>query len=93
MTEQIVYNLAHIPAYALFTILWLKAFRKRENASWPSMADVLIFVGLILFAISDEIHQSFVPGRSADLMDIGLDVIGIFFGLSVFKIFRAYNVL
>ena len=42
----------------------------------------------MLFAISDEFHQSFVPGRSASLMDIGLDLLGIVLGLGVFRIFR-----
>ena len=91
LTEQIISNLAHIPAYALLTFLWLKAFERR-SASHSFMAAALILFGLILFAVSDEIHQSFIPGRSASYMDIGLDFIGIFFGLVVFKIFRIVNV-
>ena len=50
------------------------------------MVNSLVLVGLVLFAISDEFHQSFVPGRTASFMDIGLDLIGIFCGLAVLKI-------
>jgi len=82
---EIIWNLLHIPAYFLITILWLKAFRTKESLRWPSNMQLLILVGLILFAFSDEIHQSFVPGRTASLMDIGLDILGIFLGLVVFK--------
>ena len=91
LTEQIISNLAHIPAYALLTFLWLKAFERR-SASHSFMAAALILFGLILFAVSDEIHQSFIPGRSASYMDIGLDFLGIFFGLVIFKIFKTFTV-
>ena len=91
LIEQIISNLAHIPAYALLTFLWLKAFERR-NTDHSFMAAALILFALILFAVSDEIHQSFIPGRSASYMDIGLDFIGIFFGLVTFKIFGIVNV-
>jgi VanZ family protein len=45
----------------------------------------------MLFAVSDEIHQSFVPGRTASFMDIGLDLIGILFGLWVFKLLGMFT--
>ena len=37
----------------------------------------------ILFALSDEYHQSFVPGRHMSLMDIIFDSLGILFGSSL----------
>ena len=37
----------------------------------------------ILFALSDEYHQSFVPGRHMCLMDIIFDSLGILFGSSL----------
>jgi VanZ family protein len=91
LTGQIISNLAHIPAYALLTFLWLKAFERR-NAGHSFMAAALILFGLILFAFSDEIHQSFIPGRSASYMDIGLDFLGIFFGLATFTIFKTFTI-
>jgi VanZ family protein len=91
LVEQIISNIAHFPAYALLTFLWLKAFERR-SASHSFMAAALILFALILFAVSDEIHQSFIPGRSASYMDIGLDLLGIFFGLATFKIFGIVNV-
>jgi VanZ family protein len=92
LIEQIISNLAHIPAYALLTFLWLKAFERRKFVGYFSRVNTLILIGLILFAVSDEIHQSFIPGRFASYMDIGLDFLGIFFGLVTFKIFGLINV-
>ena len=55
------------------------------------MVNALILTGLALFAVSDEIHQSFIPGRSASCMDVGLDGLGIFLGLSVFNKLKQPN--
>ena len=90
LSEQILSNLAHIPAYALLKILWLKSFVGTESRN-NIIVFSLILSGLVLFAVSDEIHQSFVPGRTASIMDIGLDVIGIFFGFWAFKMFGVFT--
>jgi len=92
LSEQIISNFLHIPAYAVLTILWLKAFERRKNAGHSFKSLLLILVGLMLFAVSDEIHQSFVPGRMASFMDVCLDVTGIFIGLSILKIFEILNI-
>jgi len=36
----------------------------------------------LLFALSDELHQSFVPQRDAQLLDVGWDVLGVTGGLA-----------
>ena len=84
LSSKIIFNLAHIPEYVLFTILWLKAF-KREFFSMRSFVNVLLLLGLCLFAALDEVHQAFVPGRTASMMDIGLDLLGIFLGFCIFR--------
>jgi len=90
LSEQIISNLAHIPAYAFLTFLWLKSFAGTEPKN-SIIVFSLILSGLVLFAVADEIHQSFVPGRTASFMDIGLDLMGIFFGLWAFKLFGMFT--
>lgn len=92
LSEKIISNFAHIPAYAVLTFLWLKSFKITRFGSRHNLISFLIFLGLIVFAISDEIHQSFVPGRSASFMDIGLDLLGILLGLGAFVIFGMPNI-
>ena len=36
-----------------------------------------------LYAVSDEVHQAFVPGRTVSLLDLGLDTLGILAVLAV----------
>ena len=89
LNEQIISNLAHIPAFAFLTFLWVKTFENNErlNFFWINS---LVITGLILFSISDEIHQSFVPGRTASIWDVGLDLIGIFLGFFIFSVCNKY---
>lgn len=41
-----------------------------------------------LFALSDETHQLFVPGRSFQLLDLAIDLIGICLGLLIYSMIR-----
>ena len=90
LSGQIISDLAHIPAYALLSFLWLKSFAVTESKS-NIIIFSLILSGLVLVAVSDEIHQSFVPGRTASPIDIVFDLIGILFGLWTFKLFRMFT--
>lgn len=52
--------------------------------TWPDRARARIAAVAVLIAgawgVLDEIHQAFVPGRSADLADLLADVIGALLG-------------
>lgn len=52
-------------------------------------SSVVFVLGLTeLYSLSDEIHQLFVPGRSFQLMDLGLDLLGGIIGLIIYERFR-----
>lgn len=50
---------------------------------------LLLLAGAICvgFAGLDEYHQSFVEGRGPSLRDVGIDSLGIFFGIMVVRLF------
>ncbi len=60
-------KLGHISAYGILFGLTFKATKSAKNS--------LVFC--ILYAMSDEYHQSFVPGRTPMLRDVGIDIIGM----------------
>jgi len=65
-------KLAHIMIYA---VLWLTLVRATD---WRRpLAATLV---ALLYAISDEIHQSFVGGRHGAPVDVAIDAVG--FGLA-----------
>lgn len=41
-----------------------------------------------LYAITDEIHQYFVPGRSCRIFDVFIDSCGVIFGICIYLIIR-----
>ena len=86
--RQVITNLAHVPIYALLSFLWFKSLASTRSGKSYFVIKWSILVGLVVFAIFDEIHQSFVPGRSASFMDLTLDFIGIFCGLGALRISR-----
>jgi VanZ family protein len=85
------YSLLHIPLYGILTLLLLLSIapNKRKMASPINPLNYLV-AGLIAFgvAIADEIHQAYLPGRHASIMDVFLDTIGIGLCVLVFRRFR-----
>jgi len=60
---------AHIFEYAV--LYWL-TFRAVNWEVYPRINYLSPFVFTLLYAIFDEIHQSFVPNRHAKIYDVGL---------------------
>jgi VanZ family protein len=60
--------LAHKAVHVLeYVIFYLLLYRATKSYSWS-------FLILLIYAISDEIHQSFVPGRSPKITDVIIDL-------------------
>ncbi len=71
--DTLLRKLGHITIYG---VLWLTLARA---ARWRH--PLLVTAIAILYAISDELHQSFVPGRHGSPLDVAIDAFGI--GLAV----------
>jgi len=71
--------------------LILKSFHLIEYSFLAFLLSIAIFkkkwviIIAYLYAISDEFHQSLVPGRSARFRDTLIDLIGIFIGVFIFQ--------
>lgn len=81
ITPAISSNLGHFGVYfVLATLAWwvLGGFGLEGRRWW------LIAFGLtVLYGLSDEWHQSFVPGRQPDILDVMVDGFGAACGLYV----------
>jgi VanZ family protein len=88
VNKVVLFNLAHIPAFALLTLLWSKAINLNGKGSFSNL---FVLSGLALFAVSTEFLQSFVPGHTASFMDFGLDLIGILSGFLIIRLFGKSN--
>ena len=66
----------HMMAYGLFGVLWYRAFRWSAGSRGARRAVLLAILAATLYGITDELHQSFVPLRDADLWDVAADTAG-----------------
>ena len=76
-----VRTMAHFASFAIFGMLTALAIRSHRTGRWQNW---LFPAGISLFyAIFDEIHQAFVPGRSTEWQDIAVDFGGAVLGIAL----------
>lgn len=75
-------KLAHIFVYFVLGCLLIRAFERRFKITYKQI--ISAFLICLLFAISDEVHQLFVPGRSGEFRDVVIDTIGATFGIIIY---------
>lgn len=70
-------KLLHFSAWTLLAFLFFRAYR--EKSPFSQLKNGLLWVSFLsaaLYGMSDEIHQHFVPSRTADILDFVADAIG-----------------
>ena len=81
-------KLLHAVGYAALGVLALRAFhggfaRPRLR---PTMLAGLV---VVLWGVSDEFHQSFVPGRDPSALDVAADAVGFLFAVVIVRLWAA----
>ena len=73
--------------FSLYLILGLLSFLNLVAYKLPFTLKPVLSLGFSsAYSVSDEIHQSFVPGRSCELRDVLIDILGAIFGISLILI-------
>jgi VanZ family protein len=75
--DFILKKLAHILVYLVLYILVARAIALTINEQYKKSIILLPVFICLVYAISDEFHQSLVPGRYATFRDIGYDMLGV----------------
>ncbi|WP_340817897.1 VanZ family protein [Methanolobus sp. WCC4] len=70
-------KIAHIFIYFGFGLLLNLTFRNSERSLFQKYAAIFAIITGVLYGITDEMHQSFVPGRVASTADLFADGIGV----------------
>lgn len=68
--------LGHLAGYFLLSLFLYRAFNLGSFDWNGKAAGSTLLVGF-LYACSDEIHQIFVPGRQAAIIDVAFDTLGL----------------
>ena len=71
--DLVLRKLAHAAEFAVLGLLLVRALRRPLLAFW---------LGTV-YAVTDELHQSFVPGRVGSPLDVAIDAAGVAVGVAV----------
>ncbi len=71
--DLVLRKLAHAAEYAVLGALLLRA---------TGRIGVALALG-VAYAVSDEIHQTFVPGRAGKPLDVAIDTVGVVCGIAL----------
>jgi len=88
-TDIGIHKLAHIIEYAILYLTFVLAFLNTKLLKLKIYLTALIFIGL--YAISDEVHQSFNPTRSPRITDVFIDLFGGYVGYLLAKSILRFN--
>ncbi len=69
-------KLAHALVYGVLAVTAIFAFGVRYRETRPAVAMLATTLFCLCYGISDEFHQSFVPGRNPSGFDVLADVCG-----------------
>lgn len=84
MANFIVRKAAHFSEYFILYFLIFYALRDSYNVK----KSLIIALGItFLYASSDEIHQTFIPGREGRFRDVLIDTFGGFICMTILSIF------
>ena len=76
LIHAVIRKATHVIEYFILGLLLFRAFRGGTSASWNSLRPFLAFTVVVLFAVSDELHQYFVRTRMGSYVDVGIDAAG-----------------
>jgi VanZ family protein len=76
LVHFIVRKAAHFTEYAILALLAARAFATSHQALLRRRWFITSLVLVILYALSDELHQTFVPSRTGSIYDSFIDMSG-----------------
>lgn len=90
--HNVLRKFAHFFIFAaLMFFVYHACFRTRKA---HRLSSVLPFLICVLYAVSDEIHQYFVPGRACRVFDVGVDALGcVLGGLCFYLVIKLFFII
>lgn len=76
--EPVVRKTAHFSEYLLLGAGWYLLF-----SQWIKNRGLFALICVVISAVLDEFHQTFVPGRDGNIIDVGIDSAGGLTGILI----------
>jgi len=81
--QPVIRKLAH---YTMYTVGGFLIYNQQRTLKDNKNKIVNSTIIGVVYAITDEIHQLFVPGRSGRILDVGIDSLGVITGIFIYII-------
>ncbi len=85
-------KIIHLVEYLFYGCTLLLAFSRSKSEKVIKNSTSLSIITGLLYAISDEIHQLWVPGRDCSILDFTADAVGLLLGIFLFHKLIQYRV-
>ena len=69
-------KIMHLVAYGILAAAFLYALHPFARSSNHTVISVMAVIFCVLYGLTDEFHQSFIPGRVVSLLDVVADGLG-----------------
>lgn len=89
--EFIIRKSAHMFSYFVLFLSAINVFKQFNNIVGRKEYIYSVIICLI-YAITDELHQTFVPGRTGKYEDVLIDMIGVIVGIFVTMIVKKFKI-
>lgn len=90
--QLFVRKCAHVVEYAILAILVWRALAASLSPVKCYRRDFLLTMVIgFLYAVSDEVHQAFVPSRTGSPWDVLIDTFGLMLGLFAVRLFGKWK--
>lgn len=80
--REVVGRISHVLEYAVLSALAARAVLWKKAVTWAGAGAAVLLSAL--YALLDEIHQTWVPVRTFQVLDLSLDGLGILLGAGWF---------
>lgn len=85
IAEVFVRKVAHISEFFILAVLVYKTLTSFDIQAKKAVICIIV---CFLYAVSDEVHQFFVPGRACRWYDVLIDTCGSLFAVGIFELLK-----
>lgn len=94
--NPVIRKIAHFSIYmilAIFTYMFIEELNIKSKSEKERLRKNILYTCIfcLIYAIFDEIHQIYVPGRTGKVIDVIIDTLGACMGITIILIRNKFN--
>lgn len=96
--NPVIRKIAHFSIYmilAIFTYMFIEELNTKSKSEKERLRKNIVYTCIfcVIYAIFDEIHQIYVPGRTGKAIDVIIDTLGSCMGISILLLNNSLKII